>query len=83
MYTRTHVCYSYIHCMVLTYTALHCTNTLGQEIKEMTIGRLYVGRYFTEKGEFDQQSYAKDVVKHIKRYESKMYKEFTYDHKSD
>ena len=49
----------------------------------MTIGKLYVGRYFTEKGEFDQISYAKDVVSHIKKFEAKQYKEITYDHKSD
>lgn len=49
----------------------------------MTIGKLYVGRYFTEKGEFDQSAYARDVLSHIKKFEAKQYKEFTYDHKSD
>ena len=44
---------------------------------------MYVGRYFTVKGEFDQAAYAQDVLRHISRYEQKKFQEFTYDHKTD
>lgn len=48
-----------------------------------TTAQMYVGRYFTAKGEFDEDGYCQDLQKTIKRYEQKLYKEFTYDHKSD
>jgi hypothetical protein len=44
---------------------------------------MYVGRYFTEKGEFDEDRYITDVKTHLKRYEDKKYIVFQYDHKSD
>ena len=48
-----------------------------------TTANMYVGRYFTVKGEFDQAAYTKDVLRHISRYEQKKFQEYTYDHKTD
>jgi len=44
---------------------------------------MYVGRYFTAKGEFDEATYAKDLLTHMERFRQKKYTEFTYDHKTD
>ena len=48
-----------------------------------TIAKMYVGRYFTVKGEFDEAAYHRDVLIHMERFRTKKYQEFPYDHKSD
>jgi hypothetical protein len=48
-----------------------------------TTGKMYVGKYFTAKGEFDEAGFSLDVQKHLKRYEQKKVGEFDYNHKSD
>jgi len=41
---------------------------------EMTTAKMYVGRYFTVKGEFDEEAYIEDVKSVVKRFEEKEYK---------
>lgn len=48
-----------------------------------TTAKMYVGRYFTLKGEYDEERFKSDVKMHIKLFEQRKYCEFTYDHKSD
>mmetsp|Transcript_5605 Transcript_5605/g.5800 ORF Transcript_5605/g.5800 Transcript_5605/m.5800 type:complete len:193 (-) Transcript_5605:191-769(-) len=48
-----------------------------------TTGRMYVGKYFTQKGEYDKVGFMKDVKKHVQRFQQKKYMEFHYNHKSD
>ena len=48
-----------------------------------TTAKMYVGRYFTVKGEFDEAAYRRDVLTHMDRFKQKKYIEFEYDHKSD
>ncbi len=52
---------------------------------QKTVGIMYVGKYFTAKGEFDEPTFILDVQKHIKRYKNKNYITYNYDHstKSD
>ena len=50
---------------------------------EVTTANMYVGRYFTVKGEFDEAAYHRDVLLHMDRFRQKKYTEFAYDHKSD
>lgn len=47
------------------------------------VGRMYVGKYFTAKGEFDEAGFSCDVQKHLKRFEQKKMGTFEYNHKSD
>jgi signal peptidase complex subunit 2 len=47
-----------------------------------TIGQMYVGKYFTEKGEFDQVGFMLDVRRHVDRYQHKKYETFVYNHKT-
>jgi len=54
-----------------------------EDPKRAVVAKMYVGRYFTVKGEFDDECYKRDVLTHAKRFESKQYKAFIYDHKSD
>lgn len=49
----------------------------------VTTAKMYVGRYFTVKGEFDEAAYHKDVLLHMERFRQKKYIEFDYNHKSD
>lgn len=46
------------------------------------IGKFYVGKYFTEAGEYDQIGFAKDIKKLLNSYKQKKYSEFEFDHKS-
>lgn len=55
----------------------------GDDLTQFTKGQFYVGRYFTEKGEFDQKGFTADILKHIQRFHQKKFTEFTYTHKSD
>lgn len=48
-----------------------------------TTAKMYVGKYFTEAGEFDEDSFVSDVLVHMERYEQEKYQLFQYDHKSD
>ena len=48
----------------------------------MSVNKMYVGKYFTEAGEFLQDVYEKDVQTIVKRFEEgKMGGK--YDHKND
>ena len=53
---------------------------LDPKSSNQTIGEMYVGKYFTEKGEFDEEGYANDLIKHIQRYQEKKYQTFKYNH---
>mmetsp|Transcript_22344 Transcript_22344/g.37380 ORF Transcript_22344/g.37380 Transcript_22344/m.37380 type:complete len:206 (+) Transcript_22344:99-716(+) len=56
----------------------------GQPDEKVTTGKMYVGKYFTEKGEFDEDAFAADVVRHIQKFtEGKQYIEVEYNHKTD
>jgi signal peptidase complex subunit 2 len=46
--------------------------------------RMYVGKYFTEEGEFMEDVYARDLATHVRRFEEgKNYGETKFDHKND
>ena len=51
--------------------------------KERTVAKMYVGKYFTVNGEFDEERFWADLCTHMERYEKGTYGKFTYDHKSD
>jgi len=55
----------------------------GEENPHRTIGEMYVGKYFTAAGEFDEERWRGDVLTHIKLFEAGKYGVFKYDHKSD
>jgi len=55
----------------------------GEENPNRSIGEMYVGRYFTAGGEFDEERWHADVLTHIKRFEAGKYGVFKYDHKTD
>lgn len=55
----------------------------GEENPHRTIGEMYVGKYFTAEGEFDEARWRQDVLTHIQRFEAGKYGVFKYDHKSD
>ena len=42
-----------------------------------------MGKYFTEEGEFDEVGFQIDFKKHVKKFQDKKYKKFSYNHKSD
>mmetsp|Transcript_14419 Transcript_14419/g.19753 ORF Transcript_14419/g.19753 Transcript_14419/m.19753 type:complete len:202 (-) Transcript_14419:77-682(-) len=48
-----------------------------------TTGKMYVGKYFTLKGEFDEEAFKSDVKTHIDRFVNEKYTEFVYNHKMD
>lgn len=51
--------------------------------KKISVAQMYVGKYFTEQGEFLEEVYAKDLKTHIKRFEEGRYGDIKYDHKAD
>ena len=51
--------------------------------KRISVAKMYVGKYFTEAGEFCEDVYVKDLKTHIKRFEEGRYGEIKYDHKAD
>jgi len=55
----------------------------GEENPHRTIGEMYVGKYFTAGGDFDEDRWRQDVLTHIQRFEAGKYGVFKYDHKSD
>ncbi len=55
----------------------------SEKNKERTVAKMYVGKYFTVNGEFDEERFWGDLCTHIQRYEQGIYGSFTYDHKSD
>eukprot|EP01033_Poteriospumella_lacustris_P004359 gene4360-3119_t len=61
--------------------------TLTVELKdsesESKVGKMYVGKYFTAKGDFDEESFKSDVKCHIEQFVNKDYKEVEYNHKMD
>lgn len=48
-----------------------------------TTAKMYVGKYFTEAGEYDEESFTADLLLLLERYENQQYTTFNYDHKSD
>ena len=48
--------------------------------KDVCTGKMYVGKYFTEGGLFDEQGFKDDVATHLGRYARKEYREFEYNH---
>jgi signal peptidase complex subunit 2 len=48
-----------------------------------TTAKMYVGKYFTEEGDFDQVGLAMDTMKVIRYFLAKKYKTFEINHKSD
>lgn len=46
-----------------------------------TVGKMYVGKYFTAVGEFDEDAFVADVQKHVQRFVDGKYGEVTYNHK--
>ena len=48
-----------------------------------TTGKMYVGKYFTAKGEFDEEGYKRDIQFHVEQFVNKTYKEIEYNHKTD
>lgn len=48
-----------------------------------TTAKMYVGKYFTAKGEFDEEAFARDVRVHLEAFVNKNYSEIEYNHKTD
>jgi len=55
----------------------------SSENKERTVACMYVGKYFTISGEFDERRFWADVCRHIALFEKGSYGSFTYDHTSE
>jgi signal peptidase complex subunit 2 len=47
------------------------------------VGKMYVGKYFTAKGEFDEDAFKADVRHHVQSFVDKDYKDIEYNHKLD
>lgn len=45
-----------------------------------SVGKMYVGKYFTSKGEFDEEGFARDVKTVVEAFASKNYGEVEYNH---
>ncbi|KAJ1436850.1 microsomal signal peptidase 25 kDa subunit-domain-containing protein [Ochromonadaceae sp. CCMP2298] len=50
---------------------------------QVSSAKMYVGRYFTEKGEFDEGAFEADVQRHMRRFTEGKYGEVEYNHKTD
>jgi hypothetical protein len=48
----------------------------------LSLGKLYVGKYFTEEGEFYSVGFSEDIKKLLKLYQQKKYSEVEFNHKS-
>lgn len=46
-----------------------------------TMGDMYVGKYFTEAGEFDELGFTIDFKKIVKKFQEKQYKTLTFENK--
>jgi hypothetical protein len=44
-------------------------------------GKMYVGKYFTERGEFDQEGFSMDIQKLLGKYEQKQFGEIEFSFK--
>jgi hypothetical protein len=44
---------------------------------------MYVGKYFTAKGEFDEEGFNSDVKRHLDQYLKQNFTEIEYNHKLD
>jgi hypothetical protein len=53
-----------------------------EEAANQTTGKLYVGKYFTEEGEFDEIGFKNDIKKLLKLFQQKKYSEVEFNHKS-
>ena len=68
---------------------LHAVNTSdeydvnGNGNSKVTVGEFYIGKYFTETGDFDEKRYWIDIKSLIKLYCNGKYGVVKYDHKSD
>lgn len=49
----------------------------------LDIGNMYVGKYFTEEGDYDEIGFKRDIKKLLISYEQKKYKSYDFNHKSD
>ena len=66
----------------LTFKVHYTKDKSDESNKQMSVNKMYVGKYFTEAGEFLQDVYEKDVQTIVKRFEEgKMGGK--YDHKND
>eukprot|EP01039_Chlorochromonas_danica_P008775 gene8775-9677_t len=48
-----------------------------------TTAKMYVGKYFTSKGEFEEEVFVSDVVSHVEAFVKQRYEEIEYNHKTD
>ena len=51
-----------------------------KDAAQTTVGKFYVGKYFTSKGEFDEPGFHADLKKHLERFDQKKFGEFQYTH---
>ena len=51
--------------------------------EKVSTAKMYVGKYFTAAGEFDEEAFKNDTKTHINRFVEGKYIEFNYNHKSD
>lgn len=54
-----------------------------EDASKAAVGKMYVGKYFTSKGEFDETGFCADVQKLLKRFEQGKLGDVEYNHKSD
>lgn len=47
------------------------------------LGEFYVGKYFTDEGEFDEVGFQIDFKKNLKNFQDKHYRKCSYNHKND
>lgn len=71
-----------IHSQFPKYQEYYTVIIHNQEVANKTTGKLYVGKYFTEEGEFDQIGFANDIKKLLKLFQQKKYSEVEFNHKS-
>lgn len=67
------------------YVIIHYASDKNDEKvnDKISTGKMYVGKYFTEEGEFLENIYHRDLITHIKRFEEGKYGKIKYDHKND
>jgi signal peptidase complex subunit 2 len=52
-----------------------------EDTSKATTGKMYVGKYFTSRGEFDEVGFSLDVQKHLQRFGQGKFGDFEYNHK--
>ncbi len=55
----------------------------GGDSKKEAVAKMYVGKYFTSKGEFEEETYRKDVKHCLDSFIAKKFIEQEYNHKMD